>query len=524
VAFDDGDLRVIPYERFQYDVRDGTIALMDIAEGGLVANVGGGVRAEDVTWYKGRPAGVLLGNTGLKMGGMLLYQSHVVQPASFQVAGRNRGSRSGAESPQNIRDYGGWHTFFKGDRVDYDAKNVSPGTKGAQGEFQCASAVVFGFAWHKGVKADQGRKFLILYEEASRVFFVGMCTRWRRKRGDGYDATKFDEDKHDQAATISVEICETMNADFEVSGPLAILALDSFTKVENQAKHLPPSLRGRNKEEAAAEKAAQKLQAREEAKTRAAAEKAQRNEEDRRREEDAQKRKRKAPAEGEGEEDEDNPITKKKKTPPPPLPKPPPKPLPKPPPKKPPKPPPPPHRLSPPRKPAPPKKQSPPVGSPSPPPPAPRPLQPLPRPLPHGWRSSLDKDGVIFYFNKDRTKVQYEEPSPASPRKHESPPPLPPPVKPPVARVPQLPQSSAMSMQLPTPTRLTQQQGSSSSSMSGIANIVVPQPFPKPLEQQRLKQMAALRSQLLYATSEENKMRIAGLLAELELAHDQGWT
>jgi hypothetical protein len=60
--------------------------------------------------------------------------------------------------------------------------------------------------------------------------------------------------------------------------------------------------------------------------------------------------------------------------------------------------------------------------------------------------------------------------------------------------------------------------------MSGIANIVVPQPFPKPLEQQRLKQMAALRSQLLYATSEENKMRIAGLLAELELAHDQGWT
>ena len=531
IAFDDGDLRVIDEERFQAEWKTGRIAPMDVAEGGLVANAGGVAAAEDVTWYNGRPAGVLLGNTGLNMGGMLIYQSHVVQPASFKAVGPKRGSRSGAETTQNVREYGGWHTVFKGDRVDYAARNVKAGTKGAQEEGQHASAIVFGFAWHKGVRGDQGRKFLILYEEDSHIFFIGMCTRWRRRRGDGEDATKFDEDAHDQAATISVELCECMNSDFEVSGPLAILAQDTFTKVENQAKHLPPSLRGQNKAAAAA--AAQlKVQAKATAK---AKEKQQKDDE----------RKRKA------EREEDEVRSKKIKPLPTLLPSKPPKPPKQSKPLKQSKPPsqpkkvedeeweeeeeeeeeeddddepPPPKKIS--RPPKPPPKSPPPK-------PPPKPIAPAavpPPPLPRGWKSSFDEDGVIFYYNKDRSKVQYEEPLLASPLVQGSPPPPPPPRVPRV--LPQQPQQTqpqpAARLQ-PPPMHNALKFEPASSSTNQYGDVLPSERRESvrglnPLEQQRLRQIAALRSQLLHATSEENKLRIAGLLADLELAHDQGWT
>ena len=49
IAFDDGDLRVIPKFKLLADLKVGSAAAtMDVAEGGLVADVGGGARAEDV--------------------------------------------------------------------------------------------------------------------------------------------------------------------------------------------------------------------------------------------------------------------------------------------------------------------------------------------------------------------------------------------------------------------------------------------------------------------------------------------
>ena len=173
----------------------------------------------------------------------------------------------------------------------------------------------------------------------------------------------------------------------------------------------------------------------------------------------------------------------------------------------------------------------------SPPPKAPPKSTVLPAavpPLPRGWKSSFDEDGVIFYYNQDRSKVQYEEPSPTSPHVQESSPPPPPPRAPKVLpqQPPQRqPQPAARPhVHPPAPMRLTQLQGGPSSSTSGRPDDVLPSERREsvrglqPLEMQRLRQIASLRSQLLYATSEETKMRIAGLLGELELAHDQGWT
>ena len=68
IAWDDGDLRVTCIPRFKLltDLKVGSgVATMDVAEGGLVADVEGGARAEDVTWHNGKPVGVLLGNTSL---------------------------------------------------------------------------------------------------------------------------------------------------------------------------------------------------------------------------------------------------------------------------------------------------------------------------------------------------------------------------------------------------------------------------------------------------------------------------
>ena len=588
IAFDDGDLRVIPKFKLLADLKVGSAAAtMDVAEGGLVADVGGGARAEDVTWHNGKPVGVLLGNTGLKMGGMLIYQSHVVQPASFTAPLRNRGSRSaGAGTTVSIREYGGWHTFFKGDRVEY-AAGQKAGQKGAQ--VQVASAIVFGFAWHKGGSAAQGRKFLILYEEGSQIFFLGMCTKWRRRRGDGikdgdYD-TKFDEDCHDQAATISVELCERMNQDFEVSGALAILALDTFTKVESQSKHPPPILREQLKEEAKAAKAKAppKVKPPRAPPTKPPPKQPQKppkrkkvddedddededDDDEEEEEEEEEARVLKAPKAPKAPKNKaaDKAATADKAAAALPLPK---QPLQVPPKKRKPadvkdeekkdvedevkdemepKPPKPPSKLKaaaavprllrgwkssydedgvifyynkdrtkvqyeePPASPLPQEPSPPPK-----PPPKPKAAAAVPR-LPRGWKSSFDEDGVIFYYNKDRTKVQYEEP-PASPLPQEpSPRPPPPP--------PMAPLQRQRPPQPPTPARLpTPPLGGSSSSTSGI-QPVHPQQHLKPMEQQRLRQMAALRSQLVYATSEENKMRIAGLLAELEFVQEQGWT
>ena len=465
------------------------------------------------------------------MGGMLIYQSHVVQPASFTAPLRNRGSRSAgaAGTTVSIREYGGWHTFFKGDRVEY-AAGQKAGQKGAQ--VQVASAIVFGFAWHKGGSAAQGRKFLILYEEGSQIFFLGMCTKWRRRRGDGikdgdYD-TKFDEDCHDQAATISVELCERMNQDFEVSGALAILALDTFTKVESQSKHPPPILREQLKEEAKAAKAkaTPKVKPPRAPPTKPPPKQPQKPPKRKKVDDEDDDEDEDDDDEEEEEEEEEARVLKAPKAPKAPK-----------------------NKaadkaatadkaaaaLPPPKRPlqVPPKKRKPAdvkdeeekdvedevKDEMEPKPPKPpsklKAAAAVPRLL-RGWKSSYDEDGVIFYYNKDRTKVQYEEP-PASPLPQEpSPRPPPPP--------PMAPLQRQRPPQPPTPARLpTPPLGGSSSSTSGI-QPVHPQQHLKPMEQQRLRQMAALRSQLVYATSEENKMRIAGLLAELEFVQEQGWT
>ena len=168
-AFDDGDIREMSQQMYQEGMAAGTIKLMSHDDGGLVANESGTPMADRIVFVhrsarditRGKKAGVLVGVTPHVLIDVKMHQSFVVHGPSF----------SGA--PAEKERYG-WSTFKRGDIVEWK--------KAESGE--SSRSVVEGVVFKdKEAARDtpdaQGRKYLVLLEQASRLFFLGFPTEWR---------------------------------------------------------------------------------------------------------------------------------------------------------------------------------------------------------------------------------------------------------------------------------------------------------------------------------------------------------
>ena len=135
-------------------------------------------------------------------------------------------------------------------------------------------------------------------------------------------------------------------------------------------------------------------------------------------------------------------------------------------------------------------------------------LSPLPPPpprkavvkptLPHGWKSTTDADGTIYYYNKASGQpAQYEFPGVEVPDS----PPLPPPKK--VAKLATGEQNAVGSVQVPSAAGSSQGTGGERAA--------------KYLAEQRLVQLARLRGMLAVTSDEKAKSQLMGDISALEL-------
>ena len=172
-AFDDGDYRCFRKEDLQGFAEARTLASWPSARGGLVENEIGYAAAAGFIRHKDRgglkTVGVLVGMMeDREVYGQKYYQNMHVDPRSLQ-------SRRGA-STQPFQDRYGYHTFKRGDIVEYRE------AEGAEMQ-HVGQSVVWGVCVHEGSEADdQSRKFLVLHELASQVFFVAAVPAWQRVR------------------------------------------------------------------------------------------------------------------------------------------------------------------------------------------------------------------------------------------------------------------------------------------------------------------------------------------------------
>ena len=255
-ALDDGDLRLIPFHVFVTSQAASVLRFptADEMADGLVNNVGGYPTAAVVVRHKegrspdARPVGVLVGETTYKLGELPLYTSYHVADDSFfrSPEADTQGKRSTRSSTDEgnqeaslevLKDRRGFHTFRRGDKVSF--------TELEEGE-TCV-AIVFAVSWKNPEKGGPSPKYVVLQEEASGVFFLGMYTQWKRiHRGVAADT---DDDGTAQALTAEAEA--KMIAQFDSAGKLAHLS--SPTKMHANAVHIsrfgPPYLEQSRKDD-----------------------------------------------------------------------------------------------------------------------------------------------------------------------------------------------------------------------------------------------------------------------------------
>ena len=110
-------------------------------------------------------------------------------------------------------------------------------------------------------KEQQGRKWLVLYEVPTKIFFVGAWPQWRRVRRAGFDGSAhFDRDNNSHVKEQSREECEVMVRAWD-----ALTAQDlagSADVARRRASEPPPSIALKRKEALTQEKEAEKEAAR----------------------------------------------------------------------------------------------------------------------------------------------------------------------------------------------------------------------------------------------------------------------
>ena len=175
-GFDDGDAVSYTIERLS-DVakpdQNGCVCIkpLDPSMGGLVKSEATHLGCVGFTKHKFgsiiKHVGVLIGYIGMAQGRMLngniIYAGHVVDSKAFSTT---RGDRSSNRVPTSasVQDRLGFHTFKEGNHVEYlqlKAGEASP------------VVIVVGLLIPSAVGADQGRKYLILFDQGADVLFIG---------------------------------------------------------------------------------------------------------------------------------------------------------------------------------------------------------------------------------------------------------------------------------------------------------------------------------------------------------------
>ena len=172
IAMDDGTIEAYTPEQFSEARAEGGIEQLDPARGGLTDNKQGTAMAAGLAWAKdgrsakGKVVGALVGDTGKTLAGDILYEAFHVKADAF--AETTQHTTRGAHITQ--QDRYGFHTFRRGDTVCF---KLDP----------ACTAQVSSLTFPKA-----GQKYLLLRECASGVFFVGKYTEWMRKvKVDGAD-------------------------------------------------------------------------------------------------------------------------------------------------------------------------------------------------------------------------------------------------------------------------------------------------------------------------------------------------
>ena len=185
---------------------------------------------------------------------MPIYQSHIIRSDTFSTPPPERASRSKAPIEKSLQDKEGWHTFERGDKVEYTCGEGVAALR----EGESAFAYVYGIAIHDREAGSQGRKFLILYEEGTEIFFVSYCSRWRRVQSSTNPGpAKFDIDNSQYVESMEADACVRMN-DAWPEAVVTFSAMAAHTQVKNQADKPPPKLVAQRAVQLVAQRAAQK--------------------------------------------------------------------------------------------------------------------------------------------------------------------------------------------------------------------------------------------------------------------------
>ena len=232
LAFDDGDLAVRTGEQIKQDIEHECLKFLSPETNGIVKSTEGvpaAIRAARAVCGRQslRAVGVLVGASEYCIAGDNIFQSFFVDADAFKDdTGSTR--RGGAPSAQ---DRYGFRSFRRGDVVAY--LHVSDGEE--------CKAHVFGVTWPE---ADAGRKYLLLQEAATSLFFVATFSDWRRV----HNIEGAELDNNDTAVSITSAEKQKMVNDWEASDKLA--HLDTAKKVANHTRNWPPHLRAQRAEAA----------------------------------------------------------------------------------------------------------------------------------------------------------------------------------------------------------------------------------------------------------------------------------
>jgi len=240
VAWDDGTMTAPKKTDLEELFRNDMLDAATEEEGGIIKNVTGYAMADDVTYLHGKPVGVLVGKGDTLLANVPIHESYFVNKECFKDAEPSRKSRSATPdaAPMNEQDRYGFHTFRRGDVVEYIFKSDT--TEFGLKDGQSAHACVYGLNVHDKNSGKQGHKFLILYEEESEIFFVGCAARWRRMPAAESSST-FDVDDDDAVKRMGSEALTKMLHNFTTTE--VFMPMTTETKVKGHAVKDPPSLK-----------------------------------------------------------------------------------------------------------------------------------------------------------------------------------------------------------------------------------------------------------------------------------------
>lgn len=221
---------------------------------GVVAGATSQSKAMDVTWYRPRAAkvtavGVLIGmDEPPCVAGEPVWLRHVACSQAFATANSTTSRTRSAEGSkkQSMQERLGFFSFGQGDAVCYTP-------------LECGDPVVdisvFGVIYKDANSAEQGRKYLVLYEMKTETFFIGSWTHYARRCKKGIAQNNANASKDSLVCTMSNEAKERMLAQFDESMELRQLSLSLLKK---RSEEPPPSIKF---ERAEAKKLAKKKEA-----------------------------------------------------------------------------------------------------------------------------------------------------------------------------------------------------------------------------------------------------------------------